>query len=155
MDKFKFNPENIFKDTKVFSNPKSGEEARSMLSLPLEQLRDFVNQVVENIFSKQEVNQMIADAQFKAGSADMFKADYDKDGDGIIDEANKVNGHTVEADVPADAKFSYDNASETDAGLMSPNDYIKLHTVPKFYSGSTFVEPSDWEVNDVYWVIGE
>ena len=155
MEKFKFNPENIFKDTKVFSNPKSGEESRSMLSIPLEQLRDFVNHVVENIFSKQEVNQMIADAQFKSGSADMFKAQYDADGDGIVDNAKMVNGHTVETDVPKNANFTYELASESDPGLMSAEDYVKLQSVPRFYSGGTFVEPADWKVNDVYWVIEE
>ncbi len=155
MDLFKFDPEQIFKDTKVFGNPKSGAESREMLSRPLEQLRDFINSLVAKLYSKEEVNQIIADAQFKSGSADMFKAQYDADGDGIVDNAKMVNGHTVETDVPANANFTYEPASESDPGLMSAEDYVKLQSVPRFYSGGTFVEPADWKVNDVYWVIEE
>lgn len=155
MDLFKFDPEEIFKDTKVFGNPKSGAESREMLSRPLEQLREFINSLVAKLYSKEEVNQIIADAQFKSGSADMFKAQYDADGDGIVDNAKMVNGHTVESDVPADAVFKYGHATATSAGLMPSEDYVKLKSVPRFYSGGTFVEPADWEVGDVYWVIEE
>lgn len=155
MDLFKFDPEQIFEDTKVFGNPKSGTESREMLSRPLKQIRDFVNSLVAKLYSKEEVNQIIADAQFKSGSADMFKAQYDADGDGIVDNAKMVNGHTVEKDVPANANFTYEPASESDPGLMSAEDFVKLQSVPRFYSGGTFVEPADWNVNDVYWVIEE
>ena len=155
MDLFKFDPEQIFEDTKVFGNPKSGTESREMLSRPLKQIRDFVNSLVAKLYSKEEVNQIIADAQFKSGSADMFKAQYDADGDGIVDNAKMVNGHRVETDVPANANFTYEPASESDPGLMSAKDYVKLQSVPRFYSGGTFVEPADWKVNDVYWVIEE
>lgn len=47
------------------------------------------------------------------GSGDMLKADYDKDGDGVIDNATLANGHKVNKDVPADAQFTdtiYDDA---------------------------------------------
>ena len=44
--------------------------------------------------------------QTPAGSGDMLKSVYDSDGDGIVDNAEKVNNHTVEADVPAGAKFT-------------------------------------------------
>ncbi|WP_291567018.1 MULTISPECIES: hypothetical protein [unclassified Clostridium] len=40
------------------------------------------------------------------GAGDMMMADYDSDGDGIVDNAKLVNGHTVECDVPADAKLT-------------------------------------------------
>lgn len=36
----------------------------------------------------------------------MLKSDYDKNNDGIVDDTEKVNGHTVESDVPANAKFT-------------------------------------------------
>lgn len=42
----------------------------------------------------------------QAGKGDMLKSVYDADGDGIVDNANKVNGHTVEIDVPASAKLT-------------------------------------------------
>lgn len=40
------------------------------------------------------------------GSGDMLKADYDKDADGIVDNAAMVNNHNVYKDVPADAQFT-------------------------------------------------
>lgn len=40
------------------------------------------------------------------GSGDMHTSVYDIDEDGIVDNAAKVNGHTVESDVPAGAVFT-------------------------------------------------
>ena len=41
-----------------------------------------------------------------AAAGDMKKEIYDVNDNGIVDNAEKVNNHTVEADVPANAKFS-------------------------------------------------
>lgn len=41
-----------------------------------------------------------------ASSGDMKKEAYDANNNGIVDNAEKVNNHTVEKDVPADAKFT-------------------------------------------------
>lgn len=38
--------------------------------------------------------------------ADMTKAVYDTNNNGIVDNAEKVNGHTVNTDVPSNAKFT-------------------------------------------------
>ena len=48
--------------------------------------------------TKEEVSQ--------AGYGDMLKSIYDADNDGIVDNAEKVNNHTVESNVPANAKFT-------------------------------------------------
>ena len=40
------------------------------------------------------------------GAGDMLKSIYDQDNDGIVDNAEKVNGHTVLSDVPAGAVFT-------------------------------------------------
>lgn len=48
-----------------------------------------------------------------AAEGAMQKAVYDKNGDGIVDDAAKVSGHTVETNVPKDAVFTdtiYDDA---------------------------------------------
>ena len=37
---------------------------------------------------------------------DMYKTTYDTNNNGIVDNAEKVNNHTVDKDVPADAKFT-------------------------------------------------
>lgn len=41
-----------------------------------------------------------------SGSGDMLKSTYDKNDNGIVDNAEKVNGFTVAKSVPADAKFT-------------------------------------------------
>ncbi|MEA4988932.1 MAG: hypothetical protein VB095_12810 [Anaerovorax sp.] len=46
----------------------------------------------------------LKDKVFTAG--DMSKSIYDKNNNGIVDNAEKVNNHTVEKDVPTDAKFT-------------------------------------------------
>lgn len=58
-------------------------------------------------------------------------AQFDADGDGIVDNAAKVNGHTVESDVPADAVFTdtaYDD-SEVKAAVKANTDALGGHTV--------------------------
>jgi len=39
-------------------------------------------------------------------TGDMLKSVYDSNNNGIVDNAEKVNDHTVESDVPTDAKFT-------------------------------------------------
>lgn len=39
-------------------------------------------------------------------AGDMLKSIYDTDNDGIVDAAKRVNGYTVESNVPANAKFT-------------------------------------------------
>ena len=58
-------------------------------------------------------------------------------------DAATVNGHTVEANVPADAKFTdttYENATITSDGLMSYQDKIKLDSVA--FNANYYVHPA-------------
>jgi hypothetical protein len=58
-------------------------------------------------------------------------AQFDVDGDGIVDNAAKVNGHTVESDVPVDAVFTdtaYDD-SEVKAAVKANTDALGGHSV--------------------------
>lgn len=41
-----------------------------------------------------------------AGQGDMMSSVYDTNQDGIVDNAEKVNNHTVDSDVPSNAKFT-------------------------------------------------
>lgn len=71
----------------------------------------------------------VDDSVGDAGGGDMLKSVYDTNGNGIVDNAEKVNGHTVEKDVPEDAAFTdttYDAATASAPGLMSAADYSKL-----------------------------
>lgn len=65
------------------------------------------------------------------GSGDMLASVYDTNNNGIVDNSEKVNNHTVESNVPANAKFTdtnttYSNATINAAGLMSSADKSKL-----------------------------
>lgn len=65
----------------------------------------------------------------KNDSGDMLKSVYDTNGNGIVDNAEKVGGFTVGISVPPDAKFTdttYTNATSSQNGLMSKEDYSKL-----------------------------
>ncbi len=55
------------------------------------------------------------------GTGDMEKSVYDQDGDGVVDNAMKVNNHTVNSDVPADAKFTDTTYMVEDGGLSEIN----------------------------------
>lgn len=48
----------------------------------------------------------VDDLAASAGNGDMLKSVYDTNGDGIVDNAAKVNGLTVQTAVPANAKFT-------------------------------------------------
>ena len=103
--------------------------------------------VVENVLtSTSTVNALSAlqgkvlDEKIKAintnledlGAGDMLKSIYDIDGDGIVDDAKRVNGHTIQSDVPANAKFTdttYTNATTSSSGLMSATDKTKLNGI--------------------------
>lgn len=68
-------------------------------------------------------------------AGDMLKSIYDTDNDGIVDVSKKVNGFTVNANVPANAKFTdtiYTHpgsgtnphgTTKTDLGLGSVSNY--------------------------------
>ncbi|VUZ22929.1 Uncharacterised protein [Acetobacterium wieringae] len=60
---------------------------------------------------------------------DMKRTTYDVNENGIVDNAEKVNGHTVESDVPSGAKFTdttYAVATQTTDGLFGATDKTKL-----------------------------
>lgn len=46
------------------------------------------------------------ETEIQDGVGDMEKSVYDTDNDGVVDEAERVNGHTVNTDVPYDAVFT-------------------------------------------------
>ena len=48
----------------------------------------------------------ILDGNDGSGTGDMLKATYDQNNNGIVDNAEKVNNHTVQSDVPSDAVFT-------------------------------------------------
>lgn len=66
------------------------------------------------------------------GSGDMLASVYDTNNNGIVDNAEKVNNHTVESNVPTNAKFTdttYAVATTSVNGLMSSNDKKKIDSI--------------------------
>lgn len=85
----------------------------------------------------------VDDSVASAGGGDMLKSVYDKNGNGIVDNAEKVSGHTVAKNVPEDAVFTdttYEAASATSPGLMSAADYTKLSG---FSDASNYAKKTD------------
>lgn len=70
----------------------NNESAREQLKAELETLKTQLELLKESLES--------------GNYGDMYKRIYDQNNNGIVDNAEKVNGHTVESDVPADAKFT-------------------------------------------------
>lgn len=74
---------------------------------------------------------LVAEDLVDLGGGDMLKAVYDADDDGIVDNAKKVNGFTVESNVPADAKFGDTYNDENNAFLANdPSDGVEP-TLPR------------------------
>ena len=64
------------------------------------------------------------------GKIDDTVAIYDSNGNGIVDNAEKVNNHTVDKDVPSDAKFTDTLYDDTEVrGLISGLDASKVDKV--------------------------
>lgn len=77
----------------------------------------------------------LKDSMGKLGYGDMMKSTYDTDGDGIVDNAKKVNGKTVESNVPANAKFTDTTYEHFQAGTQSANPTLGLVRGPKYGVG--------------------
>ena len=85
----------------------------------------------------------VDDSVGNAGGGDMLKSVYDTNGNGIVDNAEKVGGHTVAKDVPEDAAFTdttYEAATASAPGLMSAADYAKLAA---FSEASEYAKKTD------------
>lgn len=59
-----------------------------------------------NYTGKSKVIKRLCEAVNQLITAEDVLSKFDSDGDGIVDDAAKVNGHTVKSDVPEDAVFS-------------------------------------------------
>ncbi len=59
MEKFKFTPESGFRDGTAYPNPTSETQTREQFQRPLDQLRDYVNQLLGIIPTDEELQQMV------------------------------------------------------------------------------------------------
>lgn len=85
------------------------------------------------------------------GSGDMLKSDYDKNNDGIVDDAEKVNGHTVESDVPENAKFTdtlYDDKEIQDK-ISAQSDEIEKNQANIGTMSDTYDKTKTYAVDEI------
>ena len=68
---------------------------------------------------------------------DMTKSVYDTNDNGIVDNAEKVNDHTVETDVPAGAVFT--DTIYDDTHVLKDSD---IGSTVQPYNGSTVIDPN-------------
>ena len=122
MDKFSYTPDEVFNDTSAYSDPQSESEVREQLTRPHKQIEEYINNKLLPAVASGDTNiqSQIDDTLTPAIEARMKTSTYDTNGNGIVDNAEKVNNHTVDADVPSNAVFTdttYQQASETVAGI--------------------------------------
>ena len=75
-------------------------------------------QKIKNLFATKAELDVVKESIADAGGGDMIKATYDTNGNGVVDNAEKVNGFTVGCNVPAGAKFT-DTVTTVDSALNS------------------------------------
>lgn len=97
-----------------------------------------------NYYTKDEVNELINGGGSSA-SGFMKKSVYDTNDNGIVDNAEKVNGHTVLSNVPANAKFT-DTTYTAGTGITISNGVISC-TKPKLPKETRF-ERSESDLYD-------
>lgn len=93
-------------------------------------------------YTKDEVDDLISGG----GSTNVFmtKAVYDTNNNGIVDNAEKVNNHTVQTDVPSGAKFT-DTTYTAGTGISISNGVISC-TFAKLPKGTSF----QYSTSDLY-----
>ena len=95
----------------------------------------------------------ITDGKDGEGAGDMLKSVYDTNDSGVVDNAEKVNSHTVGIDVPEDAKFTDTIASYSESSILAANwngdKYSFEDNYPKT-ANDISIEPSNAITMDQY-----
>lgn len=88
----------------------------------------------------------INDVASSSGNGDMLKTVYDQNDNGIVDNAEKVNNHTVEKDVPSNAVFTdtiYDDTA-IQAAIAAKPDMSDIPTkTSDLTNDSDFIDQTD------------
>lgn len=173
MDNFAFTPANGFLDSAAYPNPNSETETREQLFSLHKQTRDFINANLTDAVTSDTVVKIKANATgfsystdgtnytviegSSSGQGDMYTSVYDTDADGIVDNAELVNGHTVNSDVPANAVFTdtvYDDTelrttvSKMNGAYTLIDDDVSPNggtiTLPTNYNEYLFIVNGQW-----------
>ncbi len=84
----------------------TGETGNGIVNVELVNISGKVKTYRINFTDGTHFDYQVQDGNDGEGAGDMLKTTYDTNGNGIVDNAEKVNGYTVEANVPAGAKFT-------------------------------------------------
>ena len=93
----------------------------------------------------------INDGKDGNGSGDMLTSVYDIDKDGIVDNAKKVNGHTIESNVPENAKFTdtlYDD-SEIQEKIANQSNEIEKNQANIGTTSDTYDKTKTYAVDNI------
>ena len=98
-----------------------------------------------DVYTKTEVDGKLG----SAGYGDMMKSTYDTTGNGVVDNAEKVNGLTVQTAVPAGAAFT-DTVTTINGktGTISKSDMLAVTGAPTITSGTT--QPVSPSIGDLW-----
>ena len=83
MDKFKFTPENGFRDSSSYPNPSNATETREQLQRPLDQIKEYINKMVATVDGEAVMLRLNDDGAIE----------YSKDGEMWI--ATSSSGHVI------------------------------------------------------------
>ena len=89
------------------------------------------NDALDGANSPSSSNPLATMADIPSSSGDMLKSVYDTNDNGIVDNAEKVNNHTVETDVPAGAVFTdtiYDDTALSNRVSTNETNIANLDT---------------------------
>jgi hypothetical protein len=89
----------------------------------------------------------VDDSMSSAGNGDMLKSVYDTNGNGIVDNAEKVNGLTVLTAVPANAKFTDTTYSAMTGATTSAAGSVGLVPAPTAGAATRYLRSDGtWQV---------
>lgn len=88
----------------------------------------------------------IRDGEDGTGAGDMLKSTYDTDNDGVVDNAELANGHTVLSDVPANAVFT-DTTYTAGANVQISEQNVISATNTTYTAGSNITISANNEIS--------
>lgn len=123
----------------------TGETGNGIVNVELVNISGKVKTYRINFTDGTHFDYQVQDGNDGEGAGDMLKTTYDTNGNGIVDNAEKVNGYTVEANVPAGAKFT-DTVYDDTAVKQEITDAL---TVAKTYTDEELAKFDFIKVVDV------
>ena len=116
-----------------------------------ELIAERLNKVIDNVYSKLQVDSLINNKIVEIGSADMAKAIYDKNNDGIVDKADlaldseKLGGKASNEYALEDETVKKSGGTMTGALTLHANPTANMHAASKQYVDNLHKMDLLWE----------